>query len=121
MYLRHFPDDRKEFTDPNVDLFTCRRIENPLVVVVEKLGEPGRIAVVLAVLVIGGVLVDGVEDIDWESHAKKMIVLHVDQVGEQLAVIVEEQERRQRTRKVSGKRGVEEELTKCQPVIRTVE
>ena len=79
MYLRHFPDDRKEFTDPHVDLFTRRRVENPLVVVVEKLGEPSGVAVVLAVLVIGGVLVDGVEDVDWESHAKETIVLHIHQ------------------------------------------
>ena len=117
MYLGHFTDDRKEFTDPHVDLITCQRVENPLVVVIEKLGEPSGIAVVLAVLVISGVFVDGVEDIDWESHSKEIVVLHVHQVGQQLAVVVEEQERRKRPREVPGKRGVEEELRKSQPDI----
>lgn len=110
MYFGHFPDDRQKLTNPHIDLFTDRRVEDPLAVVIQQLGEPGRVAVVLAVSVLSTVLLDGVKYIHGKTHSKEMVILDVVQVGAQLAVVIEEQEGWERSREVSGKRGVDEQL-----------
>ena len=76
--LGHLPNNQQKLPKPYIDLLACRRVEDPLLLIIEKLGEPCRVAVFLAVVVIRAVLVNSVKHVHRKRHLKEMAVLNVD-------------------------------------------
>lgn len=78
--------------------------------IADQFRKPRRIAVLLTVVIGLLVLVDRMEHIDRETHVEQVLVIHVDKVGEELAVVVEEDKRWSRAREVSREARIEKQL-----------
>ena len=108
--FRHLPDDWQELGKPGVDLLACRGVKHPLFIIGDQFREPHRIAMLLAVLIRLLVLIDRMEHVHRETHVEQVLIINVDKVGEQLAVVVEEHKRWPCTWEVSGEARVEKQL-----------
>ena len=64
----------------------------------------------LAIIIGLLVLIDHMEHVHQETHVEQVLIINVDKVGEQLAVVVEEHKQWPCTWEVSGEAHVEKQL-----------
>ena len=110
MDLVHLSHHGHELPKPYVVLLGRRRVEKPLVVDAVELRKPGRVTIHDAETIRVLVFANGMKHVDGQAYLQQALVPHAEDVFEELAIVVVEQEARERARKVSREDAVDEGL-----------